>query len=349
MGWMRRARLIAVVVVIFMLPGCAPKTATAADLITPNNARQVVEGYWTQNEKANMAGDPTLFEPIEAGPALTVDQAVSARNSRLNRHLAEARPLRKVTVYVPHQSRYPAEFAARIDTVGAERDGKLNTQPTSIFNLFEKASKEQAWKSTFFVIEPPVGDSISIAIGEDGYVAQVPNDGGALAVPPGRLGLVVADFLNAATAGMGVDDSPIDGAPKLEAIARNQKLAIEGGRRAGFTLTAQAASGPGGSHAYRSAHDQAVVFFAVSSVMVLNATRDGACMIQDHRLRLPPEVPPGSYRRVENKILALVIASDPPAGKGKAKVLGMTMVDYDFKVDPATGPCVDSGGPPATV
>jgi hypothetical protein len=39
----------------------------------------------------------------------------------------------------------------------------------------------------------------------------------------------------------------------------------------------------------------------------------------------------------------MVIASDPPAGKGKAKVLGMVSVDYDFKVEPARGSCIDSG------
>jgi hypothetical protein len=322
------------------VPGVHRKPA--ADLITPSEARQVVTSYWTQNEKANIASDAALLEPIEAGPALTFDQVIAMRSSKLNRHLAEARPLRKVTVYVPHQSRYPAEFAARIDTVDSDPQGKLSTQPFSFFNVFEKASAGEAWKSTLFVA-PNLGDTIAIPIGGDGYTGRLPIGGSTQAVAPSQLGQVVADYLNAATAGLGVDDSKLDGAPRIDAVARGQRLSIDGARRAGFTLTMQAAPGPGGSHAYGSAQDQAVVFFTLTSVSVATATRDGACLIQDQRLRLPPEVPPGSYGRVENKLLAMVIASDPPAGKGKAKVLGMVSVDYDFKVEPARGSCIDSG------
>lgn len=327
------------------LPGGA--TRPAADVITPAQAGQVVASYWTQNEKANMASDPALLEPIEAGPALTMDQALAVRNAKLNRHLAEPRPLRKVTVYVPHQTRYPAEFAARIDTVNANPNGKVTTEPFTFFNLFEKSSTGQAWKSTFFVSQA-TGDPISIAIGADGYVAQVPVSGSAHAVAPGRMGQVVADYLNAAIAGLGVDDSELDGAPGIDAVARSQRLLIEGARRSGFTLTTKAGPGPGGSHAYRSAQGRAVVFFAVSNLQIATSARDGACIVQDARHQLPPEVPPGNYGRVENKILSMLIASDPPATKGKATVLGMTFVAYDFLVEPTAGPCVETG-PPTSV
>jgi hypothetical protein len=343
---MRWTWVLALMLVACTMPGAARKPAV--ELVTPSEARQIVTDYWTQNEKANVSGDGSLFETIESGPALTFDQAAAARNAKLNRHLAEARPLRKLTVYVPHQSRFPAEFAARIDTVTADRNGKPTTQPLSLFNVFEKASAGQAWKSSFFAQAAP-SETITIPIGDDGYAAQVPIGGSAQAVPPGRMGQLVADYVNAVTAGMGVDDLELDGAPGIEAVARGQKLSIEGARRAGFTLTFQSAPGPGGAHAYRAVQDKAVVFFTVSSVQVVAAARDGACLVQDQRHGLPPEVPPGSYGRVENKILALVIAFDPPAKKGKATVVGMTATDYDFKVEPASGPCIDSGPPPATV
>jgi hypothetical protein len=341
---MRWAWVLAVMLVACGLPVGAP--SSAADVITPSQARQVVGGYWTQNEKANMANDPALYEPIEAGPALIFDQAQAVRYAKQNKHLARARPLRKVTVYVAHQSRFPAEFAARIDTVGTDPDGKPTTQPSSFFNLFQRASAGDAWKSTFFV-EPVTGETITIAIGNDGYVSQVPVAGGAQAVAPGRMGQAVADYLNAATAGMGVDDSKLDGAPVIGAVARDQRRSVEGARQAGFTLSYEAAPGPGGAHAYRSEQGRAVVFFAVSSLQVVAAGRSGACIVQDQRLRLPPEVPPGNYGRVENKVLALMIASDPPAGKEKATVLGVTAMDYDFKTEPTTGACT-APGPPAT-
>lgn len=341
---MRWTWALAVVLVACTLPGVARKPA--ADLISPGEARQVVTSYWTQNEKANLVGgDPALYESIESGPALIFDQAQAVRNAKLNRRLAEPRPLRKVTVYVPHQTSFPAEFAARIDTVGYDREGKLNTQPSSSFNVFEKGSAGQAWKLTFFVVEPAFGETISIAIGSDGYVAQVPAVETGQAVVPGLMPQLVADYINSATAGIGMDDSKLDGAPGIDAVARGQKVSIEGARRAGFTQTMQAAPGPGGSHAYRSAEGRAVVVFAIISQVVANAARDGACLVQDRRLFLPPEVPPGSYGHLENKILALLIASDPPAGKGKATVLGLTAMVYDFKVEPALGPCIDTGPP----
>jgi hypothetical protein len=342
---MRWTWVLAVMLVACTLPGASK---SAPDLITPSQARQVVTSYWTQNEKANLAADPALLEPIESGPALTFDQVFATRSAKLNRHLAEARPLRKLTVYVPHQSRFPAEFAARIDTVNADPNGHVTTEPFSFLNLFEMSAAGQPWKSTFFVALSP-DDTITIAIRGDGYVAQVPITGGAQAVPPGEMSQLVADYLNTSTAGMGVDDSRLDGAPRMQAVARSQRLSIEGARLAGFTLTVKAGPGPGGSHAYRSAQDEAVVFFALSTVEVATAARDGACFIQDQRLRLPPEVPPGSYGRIENKLLAMVVASDPPAGKGKAKVLDLVAVDYDFRVEAATGPCIDTGPPPATV
>jgi hypothetical protein len=342
---MRRAWVLAVLLfVACSLPGASK---SGADVITPSQASQVVANYWTQNEKANIAGDPMLLEPIEAGPALTMDQALAVRNAKLKRHLMEARPLRKVTVYVPHQSRYPAEFAARIDTVNATPNGKVTTEPFTFFNLFEKASAVEAWKSTFYV-SPGPAETVAIAIGGDGYVAQVPVGGSEQAVAPGRMGQLVADYLNAATAGLGTDDSKLDGASSIDGVARGMRLTIEGARRSGFTLTMESAPGPGGSHAYRSAQGRAVVFFAVTNLQIAKAVRDGACIVQDQRLRLPPEVPPGSYGRIENKDLALLVASDPPATKGKATVLGFTSVAYDFKVEPATGACVDTG-PPATV
>ncbi len=335
----------ALMVVSCELPGAA--SHTSADVITPTQASQVVANYWTQNEAANIADDPALFEPIEAGPALTIDQAMAARSAKLNRHLAEARPLRKVTVYVAHQSRYPAEFAARIDTVGADQNGKLTSQPFTFFNVFEKRSAGQPWKSTFFVVPPPVA-SITIALRNDGYVDQVPPAGVGQTVAPARMGQLVADYINGATAGLGMDDSQLDGAPEIDGVARGQRLSIEAARRAGFTLTAQAAPGPGGAHAYRSAQGSAIVFFAVSHKLVAAAARDGACVVQDGRMHLPPEVPPGTYGRVENKILAMLIASDPPATKGKASVLGITSAAYDFIVESSTGPCIDVG-PPTSV
>jgi hypothetical protein len=343
---MRWAWVLAVMLVACGLPGGA--SSHAGDVITPSQARQVIERYWTQNEKANMASDPALFEPIEAGPALIFDQAQAVRYAKENRHLAQARPLRKVTVYVAHQSRYPAEFAARIDTVGTDQNGKLTTQPFSFFNLFEKASAGQDWKSTFFV-DPEPGETITIAIGNDGYVSQVPVVGGAQVVAPGRLGQVVADYLNAATAGMAVDNSKLDGSSVIDGVARGQRLSVEGAGRAGFTLTYAAAPGPGGAHAYRSAQGRAVVFFAVAEQQVVAIGRSGACIVQDQRMRLPPEVPPGNYGRLENKVLALLIASDPPAGQGKATVLGVTSLDYDYRAEPAAGSCTQAGPPSATV
>jgi hypothetical protein len=162
------------------------------------------------------------------------------------------------------------------------------------------------------------------------------------------MGQVVADYLNASIAGLGVDDSQLDGAPGIAAVARSQRSLIEGARRAGFTLTTKAGPGPGGSHAFRSAQGRAVVFFAVSNLQIATSAREGACIAQDARHQLPPEVPPGNYGRVENKILSMLVASDPPATKGKATVLGMTSVSYDFLVEPAPGPCVETG-PPTSV
>jgi len=333
-----------VVVAACTLPG---RASSPADIITPGQASQVVASYWTQNEKANMTNDTALLETIEAGPALTMDEVLAVRNAKLNRHLAEARPLRKVTVYVPHQTRYPAEFAARIDTVNANPNGKVTTEPITFFNLFEKGSPGQAWKSTFFV-SPRLDETVTIAIADDGYVALVPVNGSGQTVAPAQMGNLVADYLNAATAGLGMDDSQLEGGPGIDQMARGLRLSIESARQAGFTQTFHASPGPGGSHAYRSAEGRAVVFFAVSNLQVVTAARAGVCIVQDARAHLPPEIPLGNYGRVENKVLALLVAADPPSKKGKASVLGIAALAYDFKAEPTSGPCADTG-PPTSV
>src|SRR5258708_3724593 len=139
---MRWTWVLAVMLVACTLPGAS---RSAPDLITLSQARQVVTTYWTQNEKANLAADPALLEPIEPGPALPFDQFLAIRSAKHTRRRAEARPLRKLTVYVPHQSRYPAEFAARIATVNAAPNGHVPTEPFSFLNLFEMSAAGQPW------------------------------------------------------------------------------------------------------------------------------------------------------------------------------------------------------------
>ena len=322
-------------------PGRAP--AAAADLITPERARTVVSDYWGKNEAANMASDATLYDAIETGAALVLDRAQAQRYAKLDKHLARPRPLRKVTVYVPHQARYPAEFAARIDTVGTNVNGEPSEEPVSFFNLFEKPSAGQDWKSSFFADPAPTGQ-VRIAIGKDGYATLVPGAGTHLAVEPARLPNALADYLNAAAQGLGTDDLMFTG-PGVESIARGSRRAIDLARMAGFTLTEKSAAEPG-FHAYRGPGGQAVVFFATTAERTLAASRPGACLVQNDRHQFPPEVAPGSYSRVESQGLSLFIASDPPATQGKATLLGLISIDHDFRTLPADGPCAGTGPPP---
>lgn len=336
MSWRWLALLL---MVACSAPGAAPRPA--ADVITPERARAVVSDYWDKNERANIASDASLYEAIETGAALRIDRAQAQRYARLNKHLARPRPLRKATVYVPHQARYPAEFAARIDTVGTDGNGEPNDRPLTFFNLFEKASAGAQWKSSFFS-DPDPTEQVRITIGKDGYAELIPGTGDHLALAPARAPQALVDYLNAAAGGLGTDDLQFGG-PAVESLARGIRRSIDRARMAGFTMTERSTPEPF-SHAYRGHAGQAVIFFGTTTRRIVVAGRAGACLVQNDRQQFPPEVAPGSYSRIESQALSLFIASDP--AQGKAELLGLISIDYDFQTQPAEGPCANAGLPP---
>jgi hypothetical protein len=137
----------------------------------------------------------------------------------------------------------------------------------------------------------------------------------------------------------------IESTAVIDSVAQSQRFAIKGAKQAGFTLTNETGAGPGPPHAYLSTDGAAVVFFTLSSTEVLTAARHGICLVQDQRFHLPPEVPPGRYSRVDNKAVAMMVAFDPGAKKGKARVLGIAAESYDFVVQPAADSCVEPSSP----
>ena len=131
----------------------APWQGSDVDVITPVRATKVVHDYWTVNEQALMTYNTGLFAKIQSPPLLESQIAdVTAAKAAGDQVLKSARPLKKVTTYVPHQQGYPAQFVALVETVKVDTAGNLASDPIGFYYRFWQPSEGAPWKANFYVL-----------------------------------------------------------------------------------------------------------------------------------------------------------------------------------------------------
>src|SRR5205807_354088 len=94
-----------------------PGQGSGVDLITPSRAAKVVHDYWSVNEQALMTYNTGLFGKVQASPLLDSQMAdVKAARAAGDPALKSARPLTKVTTYVPDPKQMPGSLARYLNS-----------------------------------------------------------------------------------------------------------------------------------------------------------------------------------------------------------------------------------------
>src|ERR1700730_14255006 len=147
---MGRFAAVAIALVTLLVTACAglPGQGAAVDVITPSRADKVVHDYWSVNEQAFSTYNTDLLIKIESSPLLEAQVAsVKASKAAGDPMLKSARPLKKVTTYVPHQPAYPAQFLALVETVKVDSAGNPTQDAMAFYYRFGQPSENAPWKA----------------------------------------------------------------------------------------------------------------------------------------------------------------------------------------------------------
>lgn len=306
------------------------------DVVSPSDAVEVVQQYWQVNERAAMGADAELFERVQTGPLLEADRGVVAAGRALGRPgIRGPRPLRRVTPFVPHQRRYPAQFLALIETVGVADSGELTDQASGFYDHFVKPSRSQGWMADFYV-PADIRHPVRFATDRDGYAIALRPGTDGFVLRPGEVPGAFARYL---TSGLATG-SPIGpfraghlttGA--VDAQRRYREAMRAGGYDVGFDFAPQAFL-----QAYRGAGGEAILLFAVDAALRVGA----ACIVQpagDPR-RWGGLVAPGVYSSLVLGHVLELMASDPPRWASGAIELSSSADDLvSSATRPASAAC----------
>jgi hypothetical protein len=318
-----------VVAVAVLIAACAGPGLPAlpglpsSDVITPANAVVIVQDYWKINEQATMHHDAKLFARIETGFLLESDEATIKADRALNNPaLAAPRPLRHVTVFVPHQRGHPSEFMALIETVQVDVNGHPNNAPTSFYEHFLQPSVRDAWKADFYA-QVTASRLFKLALDSAGYAIALPSGAPRLVVRPDGLAAALAVYQQTGILS-GTPSGPFAPGPMTSYSvdlqrARHDNLTILGYQEAtDFQVLPYV-------HAYRAADGSAIVLFALRPTNTVTLADPSACIIQPGSLqRWGALVPAGTYTSVAIDNLLQYIATNPVASPGaRVDVVGV--------------------------
>lgn len=307
-----------------------------ADVLSPSDAVGVVQQYWQVNERAAMGADADLFERVQTGALLEADRGVVVAGRALGRPGIRApRPLRRVTPFVPHQRRYPAEFLALIETVGVADSGELTDQASRFYDHFVKPSRSQGWMADFYV-PADLRHPVRFATDRDGYAIALQPGADGFVLRPGEVPGAFARYLTSGLA-TGSPAGPFRAGQlttdAVDAQRRYRAAMRSGGYDVGFDFAPRTFL-----HAYRAAGGQAILLFAVDAVLHVGA----ACIVQpmgDPR-RWGGLVAPGLYSSVVLGHVLEIMASDPPRSSARVVELSSSADDLvSSTTRPASAGC----------
>lgn len=321
MTWLHTRTLRAVAICSIVLSvACSgltpPGTAAGRGIITPADARQVVHDFWRLQEKANLSDDRAAARgQIEGGLLQEADLAGGNAMRMLGLpSLAATRPLHRVTVYVPRQRSYPADFVALLETVDLDQGGELTSRPLAFYVHFARRAAGARWIADFAAIGK-VARPLRFALDDGGYANRVAPQAGGYVVRPADLADAYVAYLSSGLAS-GNPQGPFAAGSRTTDAVRNVRAYQEGMTGLGYQISLDYSSRPY-LHAYRAADGAAIVMFATQLTATLQPADPRACIVQQaEHLQWGGLVAPGSYSMLASDDLSQVIAIDPPARAG---------------------------------
>jgi hypothetical protein len=315
------------------------------DVVTPADATKAAEDYWVAAEVANTSLDATALEPFETGPLLEADRAGFERERAEGIPPPSAdRPVRGVSVFVPHQSSYPAEFVARIETAAPSLDdqGRSTMSPETVYLHLVRSTARARWRADFGAIADPERP-LAFALDRQGYAATVPVGQAGYAVRPDKMAEAMSDYKSLSLhSGLTIQHLP---GPFEDSRLTDLTLTRLGDyylrhQRSGERIAIDFTAGSFGK-AYRATAGGAVVLFTLRDTRTVTQSLPGRCIVHEvmDSSVLSALAPPGRYTSVAVDHLGLFIAADP-AGKRGAKVDIDAMAEGEVaaRTTPASSP-----------
>lgn len=245
---------------------------------------------------------------------LEADTAAAAASKALGTPgPAISRPLRQVSVYVPHQSQYPLGFLARIETVSASTSG----ESSSVYYHFGRAAAGARWLADFSSVAD-TRSPIRFALDQAGYANILPIDAAGYVVQPRDAASALNDYL---TSGLesGTPSGPFVPGKHTSGVVKSLRDSYDGLDNQGYEPSGDFAVREF-TRAYRAADGSPVVLFAVeaTSRLALKARNETSvtCIVQsaDHLQQWGGLVPSGRYSEIDFVDLLQLIALDPRRG-----------------------------------
>ena len=287
--------------------------SASQDVISPAAAAQVVRDYWAVNERGAVSQDVSVFAQVQTGALLDADRGVTQANRALGfPGLTSARPLRRVTTFVPHQTGYPAQFLALLETVGADVGGRLTSQPVAFYDHFIRPSVKDRWKADFYVTVD-LSRGIKLAVDRDGYATAVAQSSTKYVVRPDQLATALIDYWQSGLT-TGSPIGPFAPGNLTTNSVRSLRDHASTMSSLGYRTETRFLARPF-VQAYQAADGDAVVIFVFEASEVVTPAGPGGCILQpaERLQRWGGLVPAGGYTSVATDTLVEVIAKDPVA------------------------------------
>ncbi len=303
--------------------GQSSRPRGVSPVVTPGDAKQIVDDWYAQSYEAAAALDSALLAQVESPPLLTIDEADFQHRRDREMPFEELIPEpESVDVYVPRQTSHPAQFLARIGYAGG------STQ----YFVFLQEAEGAPWRTPYQAATEGFPRLPSrIVIDPDGYAESVPPNARGVKVAPQRLAAALVDYFSRYEEPRLPAARPFRAGP---ATSDNLKAIRARARDVPATFEFSEVTAP--FAAYRTRNGGALVFFAYSSHDETTAPAGGTLRVDE--LGLPgPQLEPGRYVRTESTRTSLVAAAVPPAKQtdGLVTVVGRYTGTVEVAGEPA--------------
>jgi hypothetical protein len=326
-----RLQLAVLAALVLPLSSCggsgseSPGGAAAAAPLTKAQAQEILNGYQTTNNRANMALDAKLLASAETGAQLDMDTAGYKLRRATGQKFVEF-TYSKPVFYIPRMPGFPRWFA--VDAVSSgqrpsegSRSGQRVVPPMTQQHrhalLFVQDKAGAPWR---LAADPyPTGRSLSgIAVDSAGYATAVSPDDARLAVAPTKIGAAHAALLTkgpkaAGTTGIGA------GLHTTQSYAALRKATGQF-TRIGIGLTTQFAPSTAPVFALRTTDGGALVWYVLRQNESYASRKPGAVSVSGDLVGLAPA---GKVqKRLDTTVLIQYLSKVPAKGKGPVEVIG---------------------------
>ena len=145
------------------------RPVSSGNVLTPADAKKVVEAYGDNNNKSNAAHDSAMQAEYQRDSA----RAISTANYNIARRVGlpayDPFTFDATRVFVPRQTTYPAVFVAATHFKVA---GKPASKKTLLY-LFRSDSADDAWRVSSWAYVPEGAEPPKFDVDSDGYIQQL--------------------------------------------------------------------------------------------------------------------------------------------------------------------------------